>query len=284
MPKHTIVVRCDQGKTMKTSKPSGMFRPFENLKSLLEDQSFSITASSDQHPDNRFKYGSNPEPELEIPSALKIEDETKLFLEAMSDVRPISRKNRIQPHTRGSLPSVLEEKHPDTEALRKLQRLVKYGKGFVVADTPEYIEGSGYGANREVIRRLHRGDFSIQAHLDLHGLNVPQAEEAFDLFLKDAITTGKRAVLVVHGRGLSSPSKPVLKTRVLEWLTYGPWRKWIIAFSSARLCDGGAGATYLLLRQRPITKSQKKKKKASRCRRQQKRDPHIEIKKLDSDK
>jgi DNA-nicking Smr family endonuclease len=30
-------------------------------------------------------------------------------------------------------------------------------------------------------------------------------------------------------------------------------RKWVIAFSSARSCDGGAGATYVLLRQRPLT-------------------------------
>ena len=34
----------------------------------------------------------------------------------------------------------------------------------------------------------------------------------------------------------------------------GVWRKWILAFTSARLCDGGTGATYVLLRERPYTK------------------------------
>jgi DNA-nicking Smr family endonuclease len=65
---------------------------------------------------------------------------------------------------------------------------------------------------------------------------------------------GKTGILITHGRGLSSPLEPVLKRKVVEWLTHGPWRKWVIAYSSARICDGGAGATYVLLRQRPISK------------------------------
>ncbi|MCD6353824.1 MAG: Smr/MutS family protein [Proteobacteria bacterium] len=60
--------------------------------------------------------------------------------------------------------------------------------------------------------------------------------------------------MIVHGRGFCSPKKPVLKTKVVEWLTRSHWRKRVVAFSSTRACDGGAGATYVLLRQRPITK------------------------------
>jgi DNA-nicking Smr family endonuclease len=41
---------------------------------------------------------------------------------------------------------------------------------------------------------------------------------------------------------------------VEEWLTRGPWRKWVVAYSSARIYDGGAGATYVLLRERPVSK------------------------------
>jgi DNA-nicking Smr family endonuclease len=50
-----------------------------------------------------------------------------------------------------------------------------------------------------------------------------------------------------------------LKTRVIEWLTRGPWRKWVAAYASARLHDGGTGATYVLLRARPVTNRVKKK-------------------------
>ncbi|MGD0625276.1 MAG: Smr/MutS family protein, partial [Thermodesulfobacteriota bacterium] len=77
-------------------------------------------------------------------------------------------------------------------------------------------------------------------------------------FLKWAVMTGKRGVLIIHGRGLSSPQEPVLKEKVIEWLTRGPWRKWVIAYASARLCDGGAGATYVLLRRRPVSKRLKR--------------------------
>jgi DNA-nicking Smr family endonuclease len=68
-------------------------------------------------------------------------------------------------------------------------------------------------------------------------------------------------ILIIHGRGLSSPADPVLKTKVIQWLSTGPWRKWVMAYASARLCDGGAGATYVLLRNRPATKRMKKKKR-----------------------
>jgi DNA-nicking Smr family endonuclease len=149
----------------------------------------------------------------------------------------------------------------ESEILLRLEKLVKTGKGFVVADTAEYIEGTGYKVNREVAKKLHRGDFSIQGHIDLHGLSVENAREAFEDFFKKSIADGKRMVLVIHGRGLSSPAEPILKTNVFKWLTTGPWRKWVMAYASARLCDGGAGATYVLLRRRPATKRFKKDRK-----------------------
>jgi len=53
---------------------------------------------------------------------------------------------------------------------------------------------------------------------------------------------------------------PVLKSKVYQWLTSSPWHKWVVAFTSARLCDGGAGATYVLFRTRPLTKRFRKKR------------------------
>ena len=248
---------------MKTFRSSGSFRPFKNLKDLLEGTSFKLAPSSViQSYKSCLKASDRKSDGFETESHVinrSAEDDKKLFLDAMADVKPIQRGDRVETNS-GAVPSIVDDRDSEDETLQKLRRLVKYGKGFVVSDTPEYIEGTGYNVNPGFAKRLHRGDFSIQAHTDLHGLCVEEAQVTFERFLKESIMTGKRAVLVVHGRGLSSPDKPVLKTKVVEWLTCGPWRKWVIAFSSAKPYDGGTGATYILLRQRPATRSQRKRK------------------------
>jgi DNA-nicking Smr family endonuclease len=232
---------------MKPRKSSLTLKSFQDLKVLLETRSFPLT---DRHHSKASDHENQQSPELE----------EKLFGKAMEGVTPVSRDNYVERIFQIELPESSKEKD-DAEALARLKDLVKYGKGFNVSDTPEYIEGTGYHVHPEVARRLHRGDFSIQAYVDLHGLLVDDAKEVFEKFLKWAVTTDKRGILIIHGRGLSSPSEPVLKKKVVEWLTRGPWRKWIIAYSSARLCDGGAGATYVLLRQRPLSKRLKIRKK-----------------------
>ena len=246
---------------MKTFKSSGAFNPFKELKELLEKKSLKSAPSPVIHAKKQVLKTRNRQQDLPCPDENILDknpSENELFLKEMADVEPIIREDRIE-HRSNSGPPVVTDDDFEDETLLKLDHLVKFGTGFVVADTPEYIEGRGHNVHPEMTKRLHRGDFSIQAHIDLHGLGVEDARHAFELFLKHSITTGKKAVLIVHGRGLSSPDKPVLKTRLVQWLTCGPWRKWVIAFSSARSCDGGAGATYVLLRRRPLTKRYRKK-------------------------
>jgi DNA-nicking Smr family endonuclease len=246
---------------MKTSKTLGFFRPFEELKELIDKKTLNSGSSLDDAievtREAREKIINTFESDSDIAESPDPINEKNLFIEAMADVEPIYRGNRLEPAVMSRVPIDLEN-NTEIETLQQLNNLVESGEGFVVANTPEYIEGTGYHIHPEITKRLHRGDFSIQSHIDLHGLGVEEARDAFENFLKDAVTTGKRAVLVIHGRGLSSPDRPVLKTKVIEWLTRGPWRKWVIAFSSARSCDGGAGASYVLLRQRPLTKRHRK--------------------------
>jgi DNA-nicking Smr family endonuclease len=233
---------------MKSSKSSSTLKSFRDLKVLLENRSFSLPVRRD----------------LDVQSHERSPDsEEKLFTEAMEGVTLISRENYVEKIFQIELPEGSRYKD-DAEVLEKLKNLVKYGTGFNVSETPEYIEGTGYHVHPEIARRLHRGDYSIQAFVDLHGLLAEDAKEVFEKFLKWAVTTGKTGVLIIHGRGLSSPSEPILKNKVIEWLTRGPWRKWVVAYSSARKCDGGAGATYVLLRQRPVSKRFKVRREGRR--------------------
>jgi DNA-nicking Smr family endonuclease len=233
---------------MKTQKSHLNFNPFSDLKGKLKTSPLVPSALSppkDKPPDDDRISGCGDD---------------ELFMELMADVTPISQDK----YAKKSPGRPIQEKPEDldeAEALLRLTNLVRFGEGFVVEDTPEYMEGTWHTVHPEVAKRLHRGEFSIQSHIDLHGCSADDAKHVIDEFLKESIRTDRRAVLIVHGRGLSSPVKPVLKTKVLEWLTTSPWNKWVIAFSSARTCDGGAGATYVLLRKRPLTKRFKKVKK-----------------------
>lgn len=174
-------------------------------------------------------------------------DDATVFAEAMADVQPVNRNKTTAPSV-GSRRSPYKKRSDREEGLAALAALVEEGRGFVVSQTPEYMEGVGRDVPRIMTRRLHRGDFAIQDSVDLHGLTVDEAETAFDDFLKRAIREGKKGVLVIHGRGKSSPIYPVLKNKVAEWLNRSEWKYQIIAYASARSCDGGAGATYVLLR------------------------------------
>jgi DNA-nicking Smr family endonuclease len=229
---------------MKTSDSFLKHNPFGDLKKLVKGRPvFQPIPPAKAQP--KHEPAADPE------------SDKKVFWEAMQNVQPISGDK----HVRGNgatKPPANSKNEPETEAMEQLANLVAHGEGLVISDTPEYREGIGYNIHPEFARRLHRGDFSIQAHIDLHGLGVLEAKEAFEEFLKGAIISGKRAVLIIHGRGLSSPGEPVLKNKVSEWLTRGHWRKWVIAFTSAQSHDGGTGATYVLFRHRPITKGARK--------------------------
>jgi len=181
------------------------------------------------------------------PGSDTLEDNEALFRTAMADVVPLTGDHRYLCHRVEHGPVRYPDVHDREETLTALRRLIKRGEGYSVSDTPEYMEGTGYCLPLEWARRLHRGDFPIQAHIDLHGYTISAAKPALESFLLDAIAAGKQSVLIIHGRGLSSPGEPVLKNLVKDWLTRRSWRKWIIAFASARPCDGGAGATYVLL-------------------------------------
>ncbi|MBI4178518.1 Smr/MutS family protein [bacterium] len=137
----------------------------------------------------------------------------------------------------------------ESEVLATLSDLVA-GKGeFRLKDTPEYMEGIAPGVDPRLAQRLHGGDYSVQRHLDLHGLTVEEAHKAVLTLFDEAVRCGDRCLLLVHGRGLNSPDgRPVLKEQVKLWLSRGRLARHVLAFATARPCDGGSGAVYVLLR------------------------------------
>ena len=227
-------------------KTSGAFQPFRQLKQMLQRSQ----TPAEMLPAERFI--------CQTEAGHSGDHDQLLFDQAMADVTPL--RKTASPPDSPPAPQRSPQPSESDRAMKALRELVRTGRGYRVADTPEYIQGTGYQVPAGIARELHRGTFSIQAHIDLHGMTVPLAHEAFSDFMRDALQRGYRTVLVIHGRGLSSPAEPVLKSELVRWLTSGPWRKWVAAYTSARPCDGAAGATYVLLRSRPMTKRRRRRK------------------------
>lgn len=190
-----------------------------------------------------------PAPVPVKPSPPQTSDDVSLFLREMGDVVQLDAQERARvagPPPASPARAMVSD---DAEALAELSELVMGQGPFDISDSDEHLEAVAAGVDARLVKRLRRGEFAYQAHLDLHGLTAAEAKVAVDRFFSRAHQEGLRCVLLVHGRGLNSKDQiPVLKERVVGWLARGQWSRLILAFSSARACDGGAGALYVLLR------------------------------------
>jgi DNA-nicking Smr family endonuclease len=136
---------------------------------------------------------------------------------------------------------------PDRDALAELYDITEGLLPLHLPDTQEYVEWIHPAFREDIMRNLHEGRFAVQAYLDLHGFIVPDAEDELDEFVVDALKKGLSCIKIIHGRGLRSVRGARLKHVVVKRLS-GHFRKDIIAFVTARQCDGGLGALYVLLR------------------------------------
>jgi len=172
-----------------------------------------------------------------------------LWQMAIDGAAPLEdRQERIRPGPRpqARVPAQLD---PEIVAYEELRALVRGEAPFDLSDSDEFIEGSVHGLDPRVVRRLRKGEFAVQGHVDLHGMTREEAKAALEAYVLRARHAGKRCVLVVHGRGLHSKDQvPVLKDALKRWMATARFSEHVLAFATARPHDGGAGAVYLLLR------------------------------------
>ena len=213
---------------IKQDPETFLFQPFEDLKKIIEAKGMRISCKP-------------PVAKKEKP----LNDE-ELFVNAMRDVREIKefRKIPLQRRKEIALPGKISS---DKEAIKTLEEIIAGQRSIHLPDTQEYVEWINRNYRGVNISKLHEGKFSVQDYLDLHDMSVEEAENEVGLFLKDSLMKGHRCIRIIHGRGLRSPKGPVLKNSLIKWLS-GRYRKFIIAFVTARQCDGGLGALYILLR------------------------------------
>ena len=96
----------------------------------------------------------------------------------------------------------------------------------------------------KTLRKLKKGQYNIDAVLDLHGMTVDDARAAVSKFLDECLEHDMHIVLIVHGKGHHS-SSPILKNKLNNWLR---GLDFILAFCSANTSHGNRGAVYVLLK------------------------------------
>jgi DNA-nicking Smr family endonuclease len=187
------------------------------------------------------------------------EDDARAFEEAMRGARPLPaetrRKQALPPApargpapraARASAAAKIDVDVPfESSAKSGAFRIETRGEAGAMT-----IEGRASGVDTRAFRALKTGDTAVEARLDLHGLPRERASAALERFVAGARADGRRAVLVIHGRGAhSDDARPVLKPLVWRWLASAPAAaEAVLAFASARPGQGGDGATLLLLR------------------------------------
>ena len=168
------------------------------------------------------------------------QDDSDLFRQAMRGVTPLKPDNRVR---RKPVPGKPPAQPAQNEPAMFEER---FTQGMLEQECPDqlYFERPG-GTQKSVLKKLRTGKLGVDSTLDLHGLNVEEARLQLADFLEECRQFGYRHVIIIHGKGFRSQSKPVIKPMVNRWLRQADE---VLAFCSAQPKDGGTGAVYVLLR------------------------------------
>lgn len=169
--------------------------------------------------------------------------EKDLFTRAIGATAPLKRKAVVALAPEPPAPIPVQQQLDEQRVLR--ESLSDEFDVTTLLDVDDAMSFRRPGIGTDVTARLRKGDWSIQAQIDLHGMRSDEAREALGGFIRNAYRQGLRCVRVVHGKGLGSPGRqPVLKTKTQRWLIQ---KNEVIAFVQAKPAEGGAGALVVLL-------------------------------------
>ena len=222
-----------------------MDKPFAILEQWVREGRITLSPKETEPPSKVSPVAALEKREFPVQEMPEGLSDQELFEFAMRDVRSLG-WSAVPLHNRP--PVEIQSQDEEQDALRALEQFVRDGN-VEIEHTAEYIEGTVHPRGRLYLDDLRSGRFSVQAHLDLHGLNLQDARFVLEEFLFESVRAGFTCVRVIHGRGRHSHKHhSVLKENVQRWLCTRRMSRHVIAYTSARRCDGGGGAVYVLLR------------------------------------
>lgn len=176
-------------------------------------------------------------PRIEAPTP----EDAALFRAAIGPVRELPQA--IEPPSLPRPAPVPRQRDLDEAEALAQSRLRPFDlAGAALGEAAEHLQT---GLSPRLLKRLKRGQYSVQDELDLHGMTVPVAEASLRRFVRESRSEGRYCVRIVHGKGLRSGLEgPVLKG-VAEHLLRQ--RSDVLAYASAPDAQGGTGALLVLL-------------------------------------
>ncbi len=169
------------------------------------------------------------------------DQDAELFRNSIGQVKPIKNSNQIQPDKSRPKPypqknQQAKNSHFNAASGHEIDRLAQ-------EDSVSFLAA---GLQKNVIKKLRKGHFGLDASIDLHGLTSKEANQYLYRFIEDSLEKGYRSVHIIHGKGYrSDDNQPVLKNDINHWLRQ---HKQVQAFCSAAPRDGGTGAVMVLLK------------------------------------
>ncbi|MGB5292957.1 MAG: Smr/MutS family protein [Lysobacterales bacterium] len=166
----------------------------------------------------------------------------ELFRQEMTGVIPL----KATPRTDSKAPRRIKRVQDRTPLLTKPE-----GRFLLSADDQTSIDsGDGTshrknGIQNRTMQKLKRGRFTVGAELDLHSMTTETAYSALLEFIEYAQSASMESVRVIHGKGLRSKHGPRLKLMTQQLLREHPG---VLAYTSCKPADGGAGAVEVLLK------------------------------------
>jgi len=181
-------------------------------------------------------------------------DESELFHQAMSGIRPLATDKLPVRRAGGTTPGQAYRR----EAARRALDDDSFLPTTFIEPLPPHavLEWRRPGVQTGVFRKLRRGEYPVEAVLDLHNMTVAQARREVYRFVQTCLRESVRCALIIHGKG-SRRSPGLLKGCLARWL---PMLGEVLAFHSACKHHGGSGAVYVLLKKSALEKERNRRR------------------------
>lgn len=174
-----------------------------------------------------------------LPELNDTPDDIDLWYEETAEVAPITR-----PKEKPVPPLIIDEIKPSLRC-----------EGLYNQNSfTEITLGSTDNIDKNTATRFIKGNYKIDAKIDLHGYSEKDAFSLVADFIKNCYIRNKRCLLIITGKGIKKEddpwyeSKGVINQALINWINHPDIRPFVLSIAPAKQSDGGSGAFYVLLK------------------------------------